>query len=92
MWTLIRPLNKALHLEGRHSADRGDGVPFLNHSVFSADAVQKEGLIQMQKRLAALLLALALLPALALAEEDPVVVQIGKVSYHQMGKPMKTVL
>ena len=35
----------------------------------------------MKKRLAALLLALALVPALAPAEEDPVVVQVGKVSY-----------
>lgn len=35
----------------------------------------------MRRSLAALLLMLALVPALALAQEDPTVVQVGKVSY-----------
>lgn len=47
--------------------------------MFSAEAVQKDGVIPTRERLAALLLALV--PALALSQEDPTVVQVGKVSY-----------
>ena len=43
--------------------------------MFSAEAVQKDGVIPTRERLAAPLLALAL------AQEDPTVVQVGKVSY-----------
>ena len=47
--------------------------------MFFAEAVQKDGVIPTRERLAAPLLALV--PALALAQEDPTVVQVGKVSY-----------